>query len=305
VKSWRIFIAERFPLASHLPMVAVFCAVNGGAALYGRAPELMTGTPANTAWLRAGLFTLLFFFRLRLFDEIKDYEVDLKINPTRPLARGLLTIPQVKRAIAVCVFLELVVLMPSGLAAIATWLPALTYSFLMYKEFFIGPIIRPRLTAYAMLHTAVSIGVGFTIGSIVTGTSFGQGLPDVLKWLGFVNWMFFNLFEFARKTYAPIEERKGVETYSSLFGPRGAWILSVSQVVAALLALSFSRLSEWMSDDALLVLYGVAAAWLISGLGYVFTPIPKTAGFYRGASGACIIFFYAVLAAHFLMRPAV
>ena len=297
VRRWCSFIRERFPLASHIPMVAVFTAANGAAALYdAHGARLMSEPPAATVWLRAFLVTLVFFLRMRIFDEIKDLETDLRFNPSRPLARGLISVADAKRAITACVFVEFTLLLPSGSAAVAAWLPALAYSFLMYKEFFIGPLIRPHLTTYALTHTVISIGIGFTIAATMTGAAFTQGPHAAIGWLACINWMFFNVFEFSRKTYAAVEESPGVDTYSALFGSWGAWTLSASQIGLALGAIYFTPAGASQS----LTFYAIAMAWVIPGLRYAFRPTARAAAVYRAASGVCIISFYAVLTLQFL-----
>ena len=64
-----IYQAERFPLARTSLLVAIFSAasVSVSAHLAGRAP------PSVATYAAAALVTLLFFFQLRVLDEIKDY----------------------------------------------------------------------------------------------------------------------------------------------------------------------------------------------------------------------------------------
>jgi len=91
VKRWWVFIQERFAPVEHLSMVFFLTLGNSAMACYLMGVEWQV-----PAFLVSYLVAMLFYFRLRCFDEIKDYDVDLKINPTRPLARGVLTVPQVK-----------------------------------------------------------------------------------------------------------------------------------------------------------------------------------------------------------------
>ena len=108
------------------------------------------------------LLAISFFFRLRLFDElIKDYETDLKINPSRPLARGLLTQKQVWQCVLGLMIFEIALSAWIGWHALSGFLIAIGYSLLMYKEFFIGDWLRKHLTTYAVTHTFVSALLGF------------------------------------------------------------------------------------------------------------------------------------------------
>ena len=95
------------------------------------------------------LGTLLFFFELRLMDELKDYDKDKIANPGRPLPRGLLTPGQVKTAIrnilwGMIGFSFLLFAALNVYAGICYFL--LTgYLFLMYKEFFISKWLNNKL----------------------------------------------------------------------------------------------------------------------------------------------------------------
>ncbi|MCK6597137.1 MAG: UbiA family prenyltransferase [Bdellovibrionaceae bacterium] len=235
----------------------------------------------------AFVLLLSFFFRLRLFDEIKDYAVDLKYNPTRPLARGVLSVDQVKLILLVLIFAELIVTALLGKEYFFIHLVAIFYSLLMFEEFFLGSFLRPRLVMYAVTHTFVSSLSGFSAALVFSGASL-----DVLSQktiLFFVTpWFYFNLFEFARKTYAREEERSEVETYSLLFGPGGAWALSMSQVLLGLGFLHFLNVNK------LEYFYVLASVYFLLSLAYLFNKSTRSAKFFRNISGVFLL-------AHFLL----
>ena len=87
-KAWLIFVKERFAPLEHLLMV---CFLVLGNSVIGC--KLVNAPFKWEPFAISFGVSLLFFFRLRCFDEIKDYDVDVKVNPTRPLARGLLSHP--------------------------------------------------------------------------------------------------------------------------------------------------------------------------------------------------------------------
>lgn len=283
LQNWWIFTKERFPLSSHIPMVGLFTLGNMAVTQHLTRTE---GGYFNFHCMFALAF--LFFFRLRCFDEIKDYEVDLKVNPTRPLARGILSIAQVKAMIGVLSVLELLLAFRAGRGPLIVHAVAMAYSFLMYKEFFIGKHLRPHLTSYAVTHTFVSMLLGWSIAAQTTGFANETMLKSV-AWIGPINWALFNLFEFARKTFAPDEERPHVESYSSLFGTLGAVLLSLSQVLAALLVL-------WlMPMDGFAIQAVCALIPLLAGLYLVARKSKGSAGLFRGVTGAYLLLFYIVL----------
>jgi 4-hydroxybenzoate polyprenyltransferase len=295
---WRVFARERFPLGTHLPMVV--CFAGGDLCLTSRA----IGAPVAPARIGVVLLvTLFFFFRLRCFDEIKDLDGDRLVNPTRPLARGLLTVPAVGRMIAVLTVLELLLAAGLGVGALLAHGIAVAYSFLMYCEFFIGRWLRPRLTLYAVTHTAVSILLGYSIAVQAAARPL-TALPWPLLLFGPVNWMLFNVFEFARKTYAPQEERTGVETYSSLYGPWGAVLLTASQIAVALALLgllpetTFSR-GAWLAE--------VFVAALVLAVAGVFAA-RRTVGaarLFRGSAGAFLLVFYLLIIGDWLTHAVI
>lgn len=281
LKNWWIFVKERFPLGSHIPMVALFCI--GNVIL---TEELTKADKFVNPLLF--LLTFLFFFRLRCFDEIKDYEVDLRVNPTRPLARGVLTVSQVKVMIAVVAVLEIALAGSFGLAPLGMHLIAMAYSFLMYKEFFIGKWLSRHLTTYAVTHTFVSMLLGLSLAAQTLGTMNEQILMTVI-WIAPINWTLFNLFEFARKTFAPDEERPHVESYSSLFGVLGAVALSLSQVAIALLVLYKMPLNGFMIQAVAALIPLLAGAYL------VLSKSTRSAKMFRGITGAYLLIFYIIL----------
>lgn len=299
-RSWWIFIQERFAPVEHLSMVFFLTLGNSAMGCYLLGVEFQA-LPFVVSYLVA----MLFFFRLRCFDEIKDYDVDLEINPTRPLARGVLTVSQVKTMFLVLTVAELAIVATVGMNALIVHAIAVAYSYLMYKEFFIGEHLSRHLTTYALTHTLVSVLVGYSIVAQNTGLSI-ELFPLYMLAFGLVNWALFNLFEFARKTYAPEEERPGVDTYSSLFHPLGAGLLSLSQVAFALVVLWYvsganpARINVLDSVGGILHA-GAAAIVLLVSFVYMAKPIAKTAALFRGVCSAYLVIFFLILSYQGLM----
>ena len=289
MKAWWVFIDERFPLGSHLPMIAAF--VVGNSIVSHQVLGL------DISWIRIALAFVLglsFFFRLRLFDEIKDFETDKVINPHRPLPRGLLSVIQLKKAIVILVAVEaLLVWTQSGHWIGLIWTIACLYSLLMYREFFIGDIIRPHLTTYAVMHTISSCFLAASLGAFAVGMT---SLPDKLgSWLlvMLANWGFFNIFEFARKTFAPEHERNKVESYSKIFGLGGAIFLSISQAAFSLVIFSQKAPLQQWQWFALLFL---TAMWALTGGILWKDRSDRSESLYHAISGIYLVGAYAVLA---------
>lgn len=281
--SWKTLIKERFPPLSTLPMIVLFVAGNGLIAQH------LTGISSGARlYFSAFLLALSFFFRLRLFDELKDYETDLKVNPHRPLARGLLSTSQVWNMALYLIGFEVVLAGFIGLHALTAHGLAIIYSLLMYKEFFVGRWLRPHLTLYAVTHTLVSAFLGFSMASIIISKPIWQ-FPPVLFLTALMNWSIFNLFEFARKTFSPGEERQHVDSYSSLYGVWGAVALSWSQAFIGAVCAVILVPASWMGMMA------GAAVLLASGMYLGLVKSQRAAVFFRLISGGFILYFFAVL----------
>lgn len=279
---WWILIKERFSPASYIPMIAVFTAVNG---LYlNKLYEIEWSWGPFTLTF---LLMLSFFFRMRLFDEIKDYEVDLKVNPSRPLARGVLKIFQVKRALLFLIIFELVLASYiGGWNSFIIHSLAVGYSLLMYEEFFVGDFLRPHLTTYAVTHTFSSFLLALSAGLTMSGGSL-MDLPSSAYPFLLMNWAFFNLFEFARKTFAATEERPHVPSYSNIFGRAGAWFLSTSQAALGVILVSSDGIEAWV--------LGAFFLYMVSSVFYLFQGDEASAKIFRTGSGIYLLAHYVIM----------
>ena len=269
---WLIFTKERFKPLEYLPLIFLFVGVNY---LFSKA---LSGLELSIVPL--GTMIVLgvsFFFRMRLFDEIKDYEIDLEINPTRPLARGLISVSEVKKTILLFVFLEITLSFTLGWLTALLYITAIFYSLLMYEEFFIGDWLRPKLTTYAMSHTIVVTLLGLALVSANLGMMTFQS-PAIPVFL-LSHWFIFNLFEFARKTFSANEERNNVPSYSKIFTLKGAYLLSASQVLLSLIFLF--QLRQLFHVRWLLV---IATLYVLGVLPMVFNEKKFPAKFFRTLS---------------------
>ncbi|MBO9712284.1 UbiA family prenyltransferase [Sphingomonas sp.] len=232
-----IYQRERFPLGRTATLVLIFSAasVSVSAHLAGRAP------PGWHAYAAAFLVTLLFFFQLRVLDEIKDGEDDARYRPERPIPRGLVslrlivglgiaTVPVQTLACAL-VDLRLLVL----LALVWGWMA------LMGVEFFVPEWLKARPFAYLVSHMLVMPGIDL----ILTGFEWvphGRAPHALLLFLAlsFTNGC---VLEIGRKLWAPANEREGVETYSALLGPAQAgalWMMFVTIALALLIGVGLA-----------------------------------------------------------------
>lgn len=291
VERWTVLVRERFAPQVYLPMILVFTATN---ALF-----LCKAESKPWAWARfAAVFAMIlsFFLRMRVFDEIKDYETDLVINPHRPLARGVASFRQVKRGLFIFICFELIIAWQLGFWPFMTHVLAIFYSLMMFEEFFLGDHLRPHLTTYALTHTFVSGLLGLSAAVAMTGMDL-RNLHLYHLYFFLTNWAFFNLFEFARKTFAEEEERPNVESYSKIFGVWGAIMLSVSQA-----ALGNWWLWKALQNPMLFHLspriwwtVAVFGIYLLCCLPFALNPKRPTAKTFRAASSFYLLLHYVVV----------
>lgn len=290
---WWQFTKERFEPVSHLLMIAMFVLTH----------VLITKRTFNAIFpLEVGIVLFIavvaFYFKLRLYDEIKDYELDCEINPHRPLPRGLLTRRDMYNGMGLCIMVEAFLFASKGLNPFVSMTIAIFYSLIMYKEFFIREKIRPHLTTYALVHTVVTILLSLAIFSFITNLSFSTVLKDkTMQSFALCNWFLFNLFEFGRKSFAPEEERSGVDTYSSLFGKSGAVALSTFQTVAAHY---FAFRMNGYNEKLLAFSQGtIFVFFIVIALNYLLNSRVYAAKLFRKISSVYIILFYLTLIASF------
>ena len=290
-KKWGTFVKERFdPLTTAL-MIAVFVGahlqvsggIRGGVSGQTFAP--------STAVLFLGVLT--FFFKLRLYDEIKDFELDCTINPTRPLPRGLLSIPQVQVGILICIVIELLCFAFQGWAAFSSMVAVLAYSLVMYNEFFLRTFLRPQLTTYALLHTASCGLLSMALLSFLGQTPLWE-LPSQALLFALASWCVFNVFEFGRKTFAHEEERQNVESYSLVWGRFGAVALVAFMIGTA--GYSLTHIQVLNHQGFQIACGAIFMSVVFSGIVFAVSNTVKTAKVYRTVCSLSIVLtFLAVM----------
>lgn len=278
VGKWWTFIRERFEPVSHLAMVSLFFLAH--LRLF---PERSSSI---SLLVLLGVGVLLFFFKLRLYDELKDYETDLAFNPGRPLARGLVVHRDLYRGIVFCIVVEILCFAPWGNTALSALGVAIFYSLLMYKEFFMPKLIRPHLTTYALSHTVVSALLSLSIIFALTGATSFSAFPLCGWYFAGTTWALFNVFEFGRKTFASIEERDGVASYSKIFGRWGA--ITLVGIMSGIAQYGFERASGAVFLPGRIVLVALVGA----GFLYAFFNRKPWGRIYRTGTSFYIVIIY-------------
>lgn len=211
------YLHQRFPVVNMALFTILFLTVYSVAKFFYPA----VSTP-NFTWheVLGIIATISFFFRLRVFDEVKDFDLDAINHPDRVLQSGKVSLKQLFTLAFLGLLLELFWSAMMGSATLMCWLLAFLYSLLMRYEFFVSSFLKKRLVLYAISHMLIMplLILWLWSGYVKAGLLLNQHyfLLAFLSLLGGFS------FEIARKIHAPAAERELVDSYSKSIGYTGA-----------------------------------------------------------------------------------
>lgn len=237
--------AQRFPLASQGALIVLFalsCVCFGALARPSSAPPTVESIAISV------IVVFLFFFQLRVSDEHRDYDEDLAARPELPVPSGVITLPELDVFLFGAMAIQLVLTSALHPPLVALLLPPWLWIFLVRNDFFAKSVLdaRPVLSLAAHLAFFPLVAL-FAIGADQL-PSVGSLTPGLVSFL-LLSALAAVSIEFARKSRAKEDERPGVVTYSSLWGPTRAgmataFALAVS-IVLALIAFVVTRTPGW------------------------------------------------------------
>ena len=291
------YISERFPLHSHLCMVVIYFLANQFLAQVLGNP----GQPLRIGWFTAlgMLFLLCIFFHLRVFDEHKDYDDDIKHYPERILSRGIITLRDLKILGGIAIIVEIICAAVSGWSAVVAVGITIFFSWIMLHEFFVKKWLKAHFIIYAISHMLIMPLMTATIFSFTMRRPFWEA--PFLFWayaaadfFAFANW------EISRKIKLAEDEIDGVSSYSKELG-----LYTAGYVVLALRIINTAI--AWMLgvflELGLFYYIGLIVLFLITLFGLLrfrFNTNRKTAKDLEAYGGSYIILFYFILAAELL-----
>ncbi|WP_250657927.1 UbiA family prenyltransferase [Alkalimarinus coralli] len=277
IKAW---MDERFPFVNALLFFILYLT----AAVIARYSSTEGAVSLALIDIVGCLITWSFFLVVRIFDEHKDYELDVLNHPQRVLQSGLITLNHLKglalAAIALQITYSLILdsVQTTNASAVGptmfAWLMVFGWTCLMGKEFFCGEWLEKRLTLYAFSHMIVMF---FIVWWLVQMGRPSAPLSNEVIALGFLAFISGFAFEITRKTRGPEEERDTVDSYSKIFGAKGAAILVISLVLGMIATQCFIILQVGGAGywPALVVLAIVLLLCLKSLLSFIAEPTEK------------------------------
>ena len=259
IKNFKIYLNERFPLGKNSFFVLIFT-LSGyiyTELLYNSKiikPILLKEiSRASLLWdkeidkvpiiwyklLPLFIIIFMFFFQLRITDEFKDYEEDLKYRPYRPVQRGIISLKALGKIGIATIIIQIILAHVINPKLIYFMLLVWVYMFLMTKEFFIKNWLTERILIYALSHVVIMIfitlvivkGTGYILESHFLETlylsleRYEKNIFIGLIPLFALNYLNGIVLEIGRKTRKSDEEEHGVQTYSNLWGRKKAVII--------------------------------------------------------------------------------
>lgn len=291
------YLNQRFPVVGHGILIVSYYSSNQFLA------EVLTHPNDKLKYTIGsiiGAVTLLcLFFHLRVFDEHKDYQEDLKHYPDRILQSGLITLNHLKTMGAIAIGLELVlaaVWMPQGKpAALVAVLVAIGFSVLMLKEFFVSDWLKKHFLIYAISHMLIMPLLAMVVFSFTTGEYFWNA-PGWFWFYAFVGFFVTLNWEISRKIRAPEQEIEGVDSYTKIFGTYGA---AYAVLVVRVIDTGIVALVGWYLGVSAWFYWALVGLFMICMIGffqYRFKTSPKTAKRMETYAGMYIIAFDLILA---------
>ncbi len=266
---------ERFPLVKHGALIAAF-----GTSAVCVSALLRGGSPSWQAMAVAVVALMCFFVQLRVADEHKDHAEDVKYRPERPVPRGLVSLRELRGVAwgAAGVTLGATVWLDWRLVGIL--LLVWGWMALMTKEFFAPKALKARPLLYMVSHMAVmplidlyGTAADWLPAGVSPGGTHGSALAAFLL-LSLANGV---SLEIARKSWAPEDEREGVETYSKLWGAKAAGYWAGAAMFGGLVLSACVHVATGAHWTFLAGLLIVAAIGVFSAIEYATGPTRKAA----------------------------
>lgn len=178
--------------------------------------------------LPALLVLFLYFLRLRMYDDLKDHQIDIDLKPHRPLPRGLVTRKEIITATHLLIVLEIIVVYILNVKLIIPYLLIILFSLLTFHEFFIGKTLRKNILLYALPHVLLMFFIGAFLYYSIIIMSLLQFKLTIFLIFGFICYILGLIFEISRKMPPLKENKSSNESFISLLGFEAAWITLIA-----------------------------------------------------------------------------
>ena len=232
LRIWRYLLVMFPPHLMVLSGIAKFYAVYFSLQALANEESIHITLPSMAGALSVVLFTLL----MRIYDELKDAEADIRLGRAgdprymnRPIVTGAVTIDDLVVLRWITTAVVIVINLPLGGWPLIGFAVLFLVTWLSFKWFFC-PVISGHLVLAFLTHNPISLIFGGYIVAVYAG-DYGVGSINVWALaLMLVFWAPLAAWETSRKIRAPADETD-YQTYSQVFGWKLAPFVPIAFII--------------------------------------------------------------------------
>jgi hypothetical protein len=227
---------------------------------------VVTGSISTEFVLLALTISLAYLLHVRIIDEFRDYEHDLKHHKDRPLSIGAITLNDLRVIDWIAIVAVILLSFYSSLQALLIAVVMLCYSFLARNEFFLGLKFRKHFYLYNAVNLVQMLLLQMLVYTLASETF-------VFTSIILIHFLFTAtgtiIFEFLRKVKSPGRDGTGQDTYTWFLGISNALLVySVFAIVNILLFVKIMFLSQdlpyYLVPTAIALVVGTFGTLLIN-----------------------------------------
>jgi hypothetical protein len=292
MKKYFLYTNERFPLIPALILAAVVYYAS-----YFWGGFFVHENPIDPLKSIAGSFVIFFImFHIRIFDEHKDYERDIVAHPERLLSRGIITLKDLRKLLAVILIVEAVLSFYLGIVQFAIWLAIFIYTVLMLKDFFIPEFLERHMGLYIFSHQ-ISVPMMLCLGFSQRSPQLDNPMPVLLL---FTAAMLASItFEISRKIWPEEREHELADSYSKFWGRGRAVMINLIMAATSTCLIIYIYLSTGRGLIPAFVQGSLSMLFLAAGIIFIKKPTIKTSKALEGMGALFVLGFFANAAISF------
>ena len=212
-KNFYLYQKERFPIVvlgfSFLPAI-----LSSGA--------VVTAQVKLEFVLVALIASIAYLLHIRIIDEFRDYEHDLKHHKDRPISTGVITLKELRVIDWLTIIVVPVAVLYSSTEALLIAMAMLFYSYFAGKEFFLGLQFRKHFYLYNTVNLVQMFFLQILVYAIAS-PSFSFTTLVTVHFLFTATGTV--IFEFLRKVKSPGYDGTGKDTYTWFLGLNNALLV--------------------------------------------------------------------------------
>ena len=235
LKTFYIYQKERFPVLKNGLLILI---LSISTLCFARILQNNYKFPTLGEAAVVFVIMFIFFLQLRIADEFKDFEEDMKYRAYRPVPRGIISLKELRNIGIAGFFIQLALILFFNKDVLIIFFIVYLYILLMTKEFFIPEWLNKHQAVYMISHMIIMILFHLFVIIYQLDAFPGKDYQIYIilyLMIGFLNGM---SAETGRKIRAPEDEENGVVTYSKIWGINNSvFIFVFIQILSFILCL--------------------------------------------------------------------